>query len=509
MIPNRYIVAAVTAVVVLLTGFFAIKGVFSNDSDSETTVRFADPVDFDFDAIQNRGTIRLATRYSSVSYFLHHGLERGFEFEFFSEFAREHGLRVEVVIPGNDEDPIDLLNRGAADVIAQNYTITPKRVRYIEFSEPYNLVDQVVVLPIDLQRQVTQLDSLAGMTITVRRGSSYYQALRALQQNGIDVRIDTVPEHFDTEALILAVSNGDIQATIADDNLLRASMVYIRGVQEGPRLVTRDLVSWGLRRNAPQLKEAVDAFITSHFRISEQDQMPRRSALLNILRERYFENEHMIHRFRAQAPVTPYSGLLSPYDGLVRPIAEEMGVDWKLIIAIMAQESQFDPNAVSWMGAVGLMQIIPRFSQLTEEELFDEEANVREGIRILRQHLDHYSYLDEHNQIALALATYNAGMGHVADARRIAIDRNRDPNVWENVEHGLLMLMNRQFYQNARYGFARGIETSNYVRDIMNRHRMYQTIVNLAAEQQEAPTRWSLSFSSFLSQRADTTQARN
>jgi membrane-bound lytic murein transglycosylase F len=502
MIPIRYIVAAVTAVVVLLTGFLAIKGVFNQESDNELIVRFVDPVNFDFDAIKNRGTIRLATRYSSVSYFLHHGLERGFEFEFFSEFAREHGLRVEVVIPGSDEDPIDLLNRGDADVIAQNYTITPKRVRYIEFSEPYNLVDQIVVLPVDPQREITQIDSLAGLTITVRRGSSYYQALRALQQNGIDVHIETVPEHFDTEALILAVSNGEIEATVADDNLLRASMVYIRDVQEGPRLVTRDLVSWGLRSNAPELKDAVDTFITSHFRVN-LDNQPRRSALLNILRERYFENEHMIHRFRAQAPVTPYSGLLSPYDGLVRPIAEEMGVDWKLVVAIMAQESQFDPNAVSWMGAVGLMQIIPRFSRLTEEELFDEEANIREGIRILRQHLDHYSYLDTTNQIALALATYNAGMGHVADARRIAIDRNRDPNVWENVEHGLLMLMNRQFYEHARHGFARGIETSNYVRDIMNRYRMYETIVNLASEQQDAPTRWTFSFSSFLSQRAD------
>ena len=502
MIPIRYIVAAVTAVVVLLTGFLAIKGVFNQESDNEFVVRFVDPVNFDFDAIKNRGTIRLATRYSSVSYFLHHGLERGFEFEFFSEFAREHGLRVEVVIPGSDEDPIDLLNRGDADVIAQNYTITPKRVRYIEFSEPYNLVDQIVVLPVDPQREITQIDSLAGLTITVRRGSSYYQALRALQQNGIDVHIETVPEHFDTEALILAVSNGEIEATVADDNLLRASMVYIRDVQEGPRLVTRDLVSWGLRSNAPELKDAVDTFITSHFRVN-LDNQPRRSALLNILRERYFENEHMIHRFRAQAPVTPYSGLLSPYDGLVRPIAEEMGVDWKLVVAIMAQESQFDPNAVSWMGAVGLMQIIPRFSRLTEEELFDEEANIREGIRILRQHLDHYSYLDTTNQIALALATYNAGMGHVADARRIAIDRNRDPNVWENVEHGLLMLMNRQFYEHARHGFARGIETSNYVRDIMNRYRMYETIVNLASEQQDAPTRWTFSFSSFLSQRAD------
>lgn len=142
------------------------------------------------------------------------------------------------------------------------------------------------------------------------------------------------------------------------------------------------------------------------------------------------------------------------------------------------------------------MQIIPRFSEFTEEELFDEETNVREGIRILKKHLDHYAYLDSVNQVSLALATYNAGMGHVADARRIAIDRNRDPNTWENVEDGLLKLMHRHYYMNARYGFARGIETSNYVRDIMNRYRMYDTIVNLANESgnENNRMRWAMGY---------------
>jgi membrane-bound lytic murein transglycosylase F len=499
MIQNRYILAVFITAIVLATGFFVTKGIlYSVDSGVVYSPNYSHPVSFDFDDIRERGVIRLATRYSSASYFLHHGLERGFEFEFFSEFAREHGLRVEVVIPTDNQDPIELLNLGQADIIAQNFAITPKRVQYIEFSEPYNLVDQVIILPYHLENRVTALDSLAGITVTVRRGSSYYYSLLGLQQAGIDVQIETVPEFTDTEALILAVSEGDIQATIADDNLYRASSIYITGIVEGPRITSRDLVAWGLRRNAPQLKLAVDEFITSHFRISDMDSQPRRSALLNILRERYFEDERMIHRFRAPIPVTQYSGLLSPYDALVQPIADEMGVDWKLVIAVMAQESRFDPNAVSWAGAVGLMQIIPRFSIITEEELFDEEMNIREGIRILKEHLDHYSYLDSTNQISLALATYNSGMGHVADARRIAIDMNRDPNEWTNVERGLLMLMNQQHYMNARHGFARGIETSNYVRDIMNRYRMYETIVTLANEQHHSPTRWTMSLSSFL-----------
>jgi membrane-bound lytic murein transglycosylase F len=487
-----------TTVIIAIVAYLMVSKLYFDADSYGLTIRYEDPVDFDFDQIKERGVIRLATRYSSVSYFLHHGLERGFEFDFFSEFARAHNLRVEVVIPTENEDPIDLLNRGDADIIAQNYSITPNRARYIEFSEPYNLVNQVVVLPPHMIDSVPVVDSLAGMRVTVRRNSSYYQSLRALQQRGIAVEIHIVSDQWDTEAILLGVANGDFEATIADDNLYGAASVYIKGIAQGPTLANRDIIAWGLRRNAPELKQVVDEYLTSHFRVREDDGEPRRSALLNILRERYFENEAMIQRFRAPVPVTEYSGLLSPYDELVRPIAEEMGVDWKLVVAIMAQESRFDPNAISWAGAVGLMQVLPRFSPLTEEELFDEETSIREGIRIISKHLRHYAYLDSTNQIALALATYNAGMGHVADARRIAIDSNRDPNNWEAVEDGLLKLMNRQYYQHARYGFCRGIETSNYVRDIMNRYRTYDTIVTLATTQEEVRTRtWTIGYSGF------------
>jgi len=482
MIPNKYrLTVLVTIVTILLSVTLWIKVSESVLSD-QLIIRHEDPVEFDFEAIKERGAIRLITRYSSVSYFLHHGLERGFEYEFLTAFAKQHGLRVEVIIPNENEDPIDILNRGDGDVIAQNYAITSRRSQYIDFSAPYNLVDQVLVLPSHLDGAYPLVDSLGGLTVTVRRGSSYYYTLRELQKKGIDINIELVPENWDTEGLITAVANGDIQATIADDNLFKAAAIYIKGIVAGPSLSSSDLIAWGVRRNATELKSHMDAFLTDHFRISDEDGEPKRSTLLNLLRHRYFENEIMVHRFRSPVAKTEFAGLLSPYDSLIQPIADEMNIDWKLVVAVMAQESRFDPYAESWAGAVGLMQVIPRFSDFADYELYDEELNIREGIRILKEHLDHYAYLDSINQIQLALATYNSGMGHIADARRIAIDQNKDPNNWEHVEDGLMKLMHPEFYMNARFGFARGIETSNYVRDVMNRYRMYHTIVSLAQD---------------------------
>ena len=109
--------------------------------------------------------------------------------------------------------------------------------------------------------------------------------------------------------------------------------------------------------------------------------------------------------------------------------------------------------------------------------MFVPEINVREGARIISEHLEHYSYMDTTNQWSFALATYNAGMGHIADARRLTIDQNKDPNDWENISVSLLRLMQRRYYQNARYGFTRGIETVRYVNEIMNRYDTYQSIL--------------------------------
>jgi membrane-bound lytic murein transglycosylase F len=155
-----------------------------------------------------------------------------------------------------------------------------------------------------------------------------------------------------------------------------------------------------------------------------------------------------------------------------------------MITAMIAQESEFNPNSKSWAGAVGLMQVIPRFVDVEYEQLYDPVTNIKQGVSIFKDHMEHYAYLDSTNQVAFALATYNAGMGTVADARRLAIDQNKNPNEWENVADALLKLMQRRYYQQARHGFARGIETVQYVDEIMNRYRTYETIITLSERQQ-------------------------
>lgn len=442
---------------------------------------YPDPIEHDFQEIKEEGAIRMITRYNSSSYFLHRGADRGFEYELVSKFANRHGLKVDVVLLKADDDPIELLNLGKGDLYAGNYVINSERRKHIAFSNPYNLVNQVIVQS-ENEKTVENLDDLEGMTLSVRERSSYYPTLTALQKKGYRFSIDVVSEDWNTEALMLEVAEGRLEATLSDDNLFQAARSYIPGIQSGMVLAESDTVAWAIRKNAPELKNEMDRFLVDHFRFREYDGRPLRSSFLNILRRRYFEDERQIMRYRQQPFDMVFSGRISPYDEIVKSITKGTGVDWKLVLAVMAQESEFNPNARSWAGAVGLMQIIPRFSQVESEELlYDPEINIREGVRYLKKHLERYEHLDSLNQYSLALASYNVGMGHISDARQLAVRLGNDPDEWESIADALLKLMHQKYYQHARYGFKRGIETVNYVENIMDRYRRYSDIAALSA----------------------------
>ena len=441
-----------------------------------------EPVYRDFADIKRSGVLRMITSYSSNTYFLHRGIQAGFEYEFIRDFAKENDLALEVVIAGENDNPFDLLNSGEGDIIAANYTITEERKEVVSFTRPYNLVDQFIVVSSGLGIGSMSISALSEVPITVRRNSSYYVRLRELQEEGFELNINLVPDDMDTEALLFQVANGTYAATVADDNMYQAAKKYMAGLETGPMIAQNDTIAWAIRQGHPDLEAKLNRYLYKHFRF-DQNRLPKRSAFLNVLRKKYFESGSQIADYFSPEFQTEQVTGISPYDSLIQVVANEYDLDWLMMTAVAAQESKFDPYSESWAGAVGIMQILPRFSEISEDSLYIPEVNIREGARILKEHLEHYAYLDSTEQWKLALATYNAGLGHLADARRLAIDHNKNPNEWENVSQALLRLMQRKYYQNARFGFCRGIETVRYVNEIMNRYETYEAILALSRTQ--------------------------
>lgn len=450
--------------------------------DTTLGVKILEPVKRDYAEIKHSGVLRMITSYSSDSYFLHRGIQSGFEYELVKNFAKENDLALEVIIVGEDDNPYDLLNSGEGDLIANNYTITKERRAVVEFTRPYNLVNQIVVVSKDLGKSPESITDLEDITIAVRRNSSYYARIKQLTKEGFNINIEVVPDDLDTEALLLMVANGKYMATVADDNIFDASSKYMGGLFRGPVIAKGDSIGWAIRKNAPDLERNLNRYLYKHFRFGD-DGIPKRSEFLNVLRRRYFQGGSKIEAYFKPELIASEIGVISPYDSLIQVIADEFGLDWVMMTSMAAQESKFDQYSESWAGAVGIMQILPRYSEISVDSLYIPEVNIREGARILREHLNHYSYMDTANQWKFALATYNSGQGHIADARRLAIDHNDDPNDWDKVAKSLIRLMQRKYYQNARYGFARGIETVRYVNEITNRNNTYLAILALSNNQ--------------------------
>ncbi|MCF8104078.1 MAG: lytic transglycosylase domain-containing protein [Desulfohalobiaceae bacterium] len=132
----------------------------------------------------------------------------------------------------------------------------------------------------------------------------------------------------------------------------------------------------------------------------------------------YFEDENGVLHFTDMPDADHYRPFLT-FDPdhntdreqilrLIRKYSRQHGLDPKLVQAVLAVESNYDPQARSAKGAEGLMQIMPA----TQDELglldpYDSAQNIEAGVRYLKQ------MLDSHQSLELALAAYNAGPGKV------------------------------------------------------------------------------------------------
>jgi len=178
----------------------------------------------------------------------------------------------------------------------------------------------------------------------------------------------------------------------------------------------------------------------------------------------------------ASAPRASLARAISPFDRLIEHHAKAEGFDWRLIAALIFEESHFDPTSRSDRGAYGLMQIRPIAAEDVGADRYEApDDNIKTGVRYLRR-LDEM-FTDAHGQdrLGLVLAAYNIGPGHVRDAQSLARHFGYSPNRWrDGVDLLLPLLEHPAIHEHLPNGFARGSDTVAYVERILKRYRRYQ-----------------------------------
>ncbi len=440
----------------------------SRSLTSDSTLKYK----LDLDGIKKKKVLRMITRNNALTYYIYRGTPVGFDYEMIKKFADEEGLRLEVVLPPGHNELIPWLNEGRADVVAAAMTMTGERKKKVAFTEPYNYVKEVVIVRKNDKAVKSPLD-FVGKTVHVRKSSSFYESLMAIKKKGLDFEIVQLPDDMETEDIIDGLIEKRWDITVCDSNLLEMARDKRKDVKVA-FTIKKQGIGWAVRKEDVQLLSALNAFIKKNYR----------GFFYNTLKDKYFKNTASSgawsEKFRYDT-----SGNISPYDEMAKKYAGKYGLDWRLIVAQIFQESGFNPRKVSWAGAKGLMQVMPRTArELGLKDLYDPESSIKAGTYYLKKLLDRFApSIKLKDRIRFALAAYHVGYNHVADARLLARRQGLDPDVWfENVEKAMLLLQKRVYYRKTRYGYCNGRRTVNYVREILNRYNTYlRADVNKAA----------------------------
>ena len=181
---------------------------------------------------------------------------------------------------------------------------------------------------------------------------------------------------------------------------------------------------------------------------------------------------------RSVNPLTKFdrktiSSKISPYDQLIKEYAGKLGWDWRMLAAVIYQESKFSINTVSHRGATGLMQVMPSTARYYGiYDLLDPEENIKAGTMHLArlERLYRNEEMTDMERFKFVLASYNAGEGRIADCRNLAAARNLDDNRWDDILKVIPSMREDATLREVdlKFGKFNGTETMNYVENILN-----------------------------------------
>jgi membrane-bound lytic murein transglycosylase F len=453
----------------LLTGLLILAGCSESAKETFST---APLVSIDLAEIRERGYLNALIDNNSVSYFIYRGQPMGYEYELLQRFCQYLKVDLKISVISGVEEAIDRLNKGTGDVIAFPLTVTRERQKYVNFTDAhFNTCQVLVQRKSDTLKIIKQPVDLIGKEVHVIRQSAFKERLQNLSNEiGGEILVTEDSADAETESLIQKVSLGEISYTVADQALALVNATYYPNLDVSTVLSLPQQIAWGLRKNSPELNEAANKWLRQN----------KRDGTLRIIFEKYF-NSPRTSLIRKSSDFSSLSGgKLSIYDEQLREQALTLGWDWRLLAAIVSQESNFNPRAQSWAGAVGLMQLMPDTGeQFDVSNLYDPKQNIKAGVLFLK-HLDGLwakTVADSLERTKFVLASYNVGLSHVIDARNLTRKYHKDPTRWDdNVEYYLLQKSKPQFYRDpeAVAGYCRCEGPVSYVKEVLGRYEEYK-----------------------------------
>lgn len=435
----------------------------------------------DFDAMVERRVIRVLVPYSRTLYFsdkghecgLTAGLVRDFERYLNKTYASRLGKRplTIIIIPTTRDRLLPDLAAGLGDIAAGNLTETDERLKVVDFAAPRDrkpVRELIVTGP--KAPALASLDDLSGKTVHVRRASSYYESLTALNEQlrkagKAPMRLVLLPDALEDEDAMEMANAGLLPILVVDDWKAAMWAQILPNIKVRDDLVVRaqGYVGWAYRKDSPQMRQALNDFYVNYLKKQGAAEYRLKQMMKSVRQIRNNTNDAEYKRFEQTIAFFQKYGKDYSFDPL-------------MLAAQGFQESQLNQKARSHVGAIGIMQVMPSTGkQLNVGNIQEPESNIHAGTKYMDQLMTRYfpdAHFSESNRPLFAFASYNAGPGNIAKMRKEAAARGLDPDKWfNNVEIVVAEKI--------------GIETTTYVRNIFKYYAAYR----LAQDMQDTRAR--------------------
>ena len=426
---------------------------------------------YDLPQMKDSGVLVALTLNSSISYFDYRGEPMGFQYELAKHFAQSLGLKLEIKTAKNVNDLVHQLLQGEGDLIAYPLPVTKQYKDSVSFCGEDIITHQVLVQRNASQKftPVKDVTELIGKEVYAKPGKHLSRLINLDRELGGGILIHRVDNDSITiEDLMTQVSNGTIDYAVCDDDLARLNKTYYPNLNIDLAISFDQRASWAVRKDAPLLCEAANRW---H---SENKVSPEHKAST----KRYFE---ISKRTPHGSILSLKDGKISHFDQLFKKYAKEIDWDWRVLASLAYTESNFDTTAVSWAGAKGLMQLMPKTAYAMGVPV-GKEHNAEESFKAASKYLaltarSFTKITDPDEKVKFILGSYNAGIGHIFDAMALAEKYGKNKYVWDdNVAEFVLLKSHEEYYTDpvCKNGYFRGRETYNFVKEILSRAEVYR-----------------------------------
>lgn len=434
--------------------------------------------------IQEKGKLRVAISYSPTGFFMYKGTPMGFHYDMAERLSKNLGVSLDLVITKNESEQLQLLKERKVDLIVESIVNQPSIGNFIDFIVPLKTAHLVLV-----QRKanrwpkekpaIQKIEDLVNKNIHLAQINAHISCIKSISaQLNNEIFIWDVDEKITQYQLVEEVSQQTIDYAIVDENVGKLMQSRYQNIDLSLRLSPKEKFSWVSHKEAIDLTQYIDDWV-----VNQQNNRKMAS-----LYKKYYKNHYAFNKRAESEYLSHETGKISKFDDLIKKHAKQNQIDWRLLAALIQQESRFNPTAVSWAGAKGLMQLMPATAQqYGYKNLTDPELNIKAGIQ-------HFNWLkkywkkkitDKEQRLKFVLASYNVGQGHVSDAMKLAKKYGKSPVIWDNnVDIYIQKKSDPDYYKDpvVKYGYCRGKEPFDYVNKITKRYKRFKQILVLEDE---------------------------